>query len=103
MRDDSDRRGIPKSNNDADFLLEFDTPSDEFYRGFQCGEIWACLVDEVPEVRAVIYAANAEMIMRMSTAANYKFEAQYLTAPDIARLELGSGEWMVVVMRSNNE
>lgn len=97
-----DKRGIPHSSDGTNFLLEFDTTSDEFYRGFQCGEIWACLTDDVPEVQAVIYASNAEMIMRMTDAAGYNFDARYLTDAQVKALELGTGDWMVVVMRKNH-
>jgi hypothetical protein len=96
---DEDRRGIRASSESADFLLEFDTPAIDFHRGFQCGEIWACLVDQVPEIQAIVSAENSEMIMRMTSAANYQFEGRYLTQSEIDSLELGPGEWMTVVMR----
>lgn len=94
-----DRAGIRASLDSGDFLLEFDTSDPEFHRGFQCGEIWACLVDEVQEVQAIVSANNAEMILRMTEATGYTFEGRYLTEEESLSLELGSGEWMAVLMR----
>jgi hypothetical protein len=95
-----DRAGIRASLDSNDFLLEFDTADSEFHRGFQCGEIWACLVDEVQEVQAIVSASNAEMILRMTEVTGYSFEGRYLTEEESASLELGAGEWMAVLMRS---
>lgn len=96
---DSDRRGIRVSPDSTEFLLEFDTPDPEFQRGFECGEIWACLTDKVLEVQSIISASNAEMIMRMAEASNYDFDARYLTPEQAEKLDIGPGEWMIVVMR----
>jgi hypothetical protein len=93
------RRGIRASSESPDFLLEFDCPSNEFHRGFQCGEIWACLVDQVPEVQAIISADNTEMVMRMTTATGYGFEARYLNSEELIALDIEPGDWMVVLMR----
>jgi hypothetical protein len=95
----AERAGIRASLDSEDFLLEFDTKDSEFHRGFQCGEIWACLVDEVQEVQAIISANNAEMILRMTEATGYTFEGRYLTEVESDSLDLGSGEWMAVLMR----
>jgi hypothetical protein len=97
-----DKAGIRASLESDDFLLEFDTVDSEFHRGFQCGEIWACLVDAVSEVQAIISASNAEMILRMTEATGYTFEGRYLSAEECLSLDLGSGEWMAVLMRLPN-
>ena len=104
MKEDTpDRRGIRASSQSPDFLLEFDTAANEFHRGFQCGEIWACLVDSVSEIQAIISADNCEMVMRMTEATGYSYEGRYLTQGEVDSLELGPGEWMAVLMRCNNE
>lgn len=97
---ESDKRGIRSHADSDEFLLEFDTLDEEFQRGFECGEIWACLSDGVMEVHSIITATNAEMVMRMSEAANYSYEGRYLTEDEAASLDIGPGEWMVVVMRA---
>lgn len=94
-----DRRGIRASKDSPDFLLEFDTPDPLFHRGFQCGEIWACLTDGVQEVNALITADNAEMVMRMTEATGYSFAGRYLTQAEIESLELEQGEWLAVLLR----
>lgn len=97
--EESGRRGI-KSNIDSDeFLLEFDTPAEDFMRGFECGEIWACLADEVIELHSIISAGNALMVMRMADAAGYDFDAFELSQAAVDTLMLGPGEWMNVTMR----
>lgn len=96
---DQNRAGIRASLDSDDFFLEFDTPDSEFHRGFQCGEIWACLVDKVQEVQAIISANNAEMILRMTQATGYSFEGRYLTEQESASLQLDAGEWMAISMR----
>lgn len=93
------RRGIRQSSDSSDFLLEFDTTTNDFYRGFQCGEIWACLTDGVAEIQAIISADNSEMVLRMTDATGYAFEGRYLSIQEIEILELGPGEWMTVIMR----
>lgn len=94
-----DRAGIRASLDSDEFLLEFDTSDSEFHRGFQCGEIWACLVDGVQEVQAIISANNAEMVLRMTEATGYTFVARYLNEEESQSLQLGAGEWMAVSMR----
>jgi hypothetical protein len=94
-------RGIRASSDSSDFLLEFDSASNDFYRGFQCGEIWACLIDGVKEIQSIISADNSEMILRMTEATGYSFEGRYLTEEEIHSLDLEPGEWMVVAMRSS--
>jgi uncharacterized protein involved in high-affinity Fe2+ transport len=105
MRSDSNsgKRGIRASADSTDFLLEFDTANEEFQRGFECGEIWACLTDNVLAVKSIITAKNAEMVMRMAEATGYSYEGRYLTEEEISQLKVGPGEWMVVVMRSNDD
>lgn len=93
------RRGIKANIDSEEFLLEFDTPSEDFMRGFECGEIWACLADGVDYLHSIISANNALMVMRMAEASGYKFEAYELTEKDINTLKLGPGDWMSVVMR----
>jgi hypothetical protein len=101
MRSNSDplRRGIKASMDSEDFLLEFDTPSEDFMRGFECGEIWACLADDVECLTAIISASNALMVMRMADATGYSFEALELPQSVVDALELGPGEWISVTMR----
>ena len=101
--DESPRRGIPSAKNSSGFLLEFDTADDLFHRGFQCGEIWACLVDDVEEIQVIISADNTEMVIRMTEAAGYSFSGRYLTEQEMIDLETGPGEWMAVLMRHLNE
>jgi hypothetical protein len=93
------RRGIKASLDSEEFLLEFDTPTEDFMRGFECGEIWACLADGVEYLHSIISAGNALMVMRMAEAAHYEFEACELTADNVKTLKLGPGDWMSVVMR----
>jgi hypothetical protein len=102
----SNNRGIKASMESEDFILRFDSESDDFARGFACGEVWACLVDEVAEVHCIVTTDNIEMIMRMAEAADYSFEARDLTPEELNLLESEeseSHEWLIVVMRSNNE
>lgn len=107
MRSDNnpDRKGIRESIDSDDFLLEFDTTSDDFMRGFECGEIWACLSDGVEFLHSIIYANNALMIMRMTEAANkhfnynYQFDAYELPQHAVDALELGPGDWMSVTIK----
>lgn len=99
----SDKKGIRATADSTDFLLEFDTSSSEFQRGFECGEIWACLTDDVAEVHAIISASNSEMVMRMAEAMSYSFEGRYLEEKEVYDLQIGEGEWMIVVMRSSND
>ena len=105
MRSDSnsDRRGIRSDADSKDFILEFDSSHAEFQRGFECGEIWACLTDDVEAVHSIITADNAEMVMRMAEATNYSYEGRYLTEEEVSSLDIGPGDWMVVVMRSNDD
>lgn len=94
-----ERRGIKVNLDSEDFLLEFDTPSEDFMRGFECGEIWACLADDVEYLHSIISASNALMVMRMADATGYDFEAYELPAASVETLKLGPGDWMSVVMR----
>ncbi len=104
-----DRRGIKKSIDSDDFLLEFDNTSEDFMRGFECGEIWACLADGVDYLHAIVVASNALMIMRMVDAVksrfgfDYSFDACELTPEQVNQMNLGPGDWMSVVMRSHAE
>lgn len=97
--EDPERRGIKIDLESEDFLLEFDTPSEDFMRGFECGEIWACLADNVGYLHSIISATNALMVMRMADAAGYDFEAYELPAASVDVMRLGPGDWMSVVMR----
>ncbi len=99
----ADKKGIRLSADSPDLLLEFVSSSEDFQLGFECGEIWACLTDDVEEVHSIISGKNAEMIMRMSEAANYSYSARYLEEKEISQLGIGPGEWMIVVMRNKNE
>ena len=105
MRSDSssDKRGIRASPDSLDFILEFDTANAEFQRGFECGEIWACLTDGVEEVHAIISATNAEMVMRMSEATQYTYSGRYLSDEEAEKLQIGPGEWIIVVLRCDDE
>lgn len=105
MRSDnsSGKRGIRADPESTDFILEFDTIDDEFQRGFECGEIWACLTDEVEEVHSIISAKNAEMVMRMSEATGYSYTGRYLSEKEMESLQIGPGEWLIVVLRCNND
>jgi hypothetical protein len=101
----SNRRGIRETTDSEDFLLEFDTSSEDFMRGFECGEIWACLTDGVEYLHSLISADNALMIMRMTEAVNrhfdygYVFDACELTPHAVDILELGPGDWMSVTIK----
>ncbi len=99
--DKPEKRGI-RQNDSSSFILEFDSTHPEFQRGFECGQIWACLTDEVSEITALITADNTEMVMRMTEAAQYSFEGRYLTEEEISNLQLSNDEWLVVVMRFNH-
>lgn len=101
--DSSGKRGIRVDADSTDFLLEFDTLDDEFQRGFECGEIWACLTDGVLEVHSIITASNAEMVMRMAEATDYSYQGRYLTEKEAEDLKIGPGEWMVIILRTNSD
>lgn len=100
-----DNRGIKADINSDNFLLMFDTDTDDFARGFACGEIWACLSDGVAEVHCITTADNTEMVMRMAEAANYSFEARDLSSEEFKLLGIESDfdSWLIVVMRFNDE
>lgn len=104
MRDPA-RRGIKSSFEDSDFLLEFNNSTEDFRKGFECGEIWACLSDGVDYVRSIISSDNTEMIMRMVDAVNTKLHENYLfegfevPTAAIDTLELGPGDWIIVTIR----
>ena len=86
-----------------EFLLLFDTDSSDFARGFACGEIWACLTDEVEEVHCLATVDNIEMIMRMAEAANYSFSARDISDSESELLDVeDSSDWVVVVMRNKD-
>jgi hypothetical protein len=95
----SNKMGIRLNPESSELILEFDSLDEEFQRGFECGEIWACLTDEVEEVHSIISGQNVEMVMRMAEAAGYSYSARYLETDEISRLGIGPGEWMIVVMR----
>jgi hypothetical protein len=97
--EESHRRGIKANLDSEEFLLEFDTPTEDFMRGFECGEIWACLADGVEYLHSIISAGNALMVMRMAEAVDYEFEACELTEAHVRTLRLGPGDWMSVIMR----
>lgn len=103
---DPSKRGIKENLDSEGFLLEFDTASNDFMRGFECGEIWACLSDGgVEYLSSIISAGNALMIMRMVEAANktfdldYTFEAFELPTAAVSTLELGPGDWLSVTIK----
>lgn len=104
MRSDNsaEKRGIKATPDSPDFILEFDSLDEEFQRGFECGEIWACLTDEVEEVHSIISANNAEMIMRMAEATGYSYKARYLTEEEAKALQIGPGEWLIVILRCSD-
>jgi len=98
-----DNRGIKKNMDSEEFLLVFDSEDPEFARGFACGEIWACLSDDVAVVKAVITSDCTEMVMRMAEAANYDFEARDLSVEELEFLQQDNpDEWLIVVMRARN-
>lgn len=97
----SEKVGIRGNLDSDELILEFDTLSEDFQRGFECGEIWACLTDDVEEVQSIISAKNAEMVMRMAEATGYSFMGRELSQQEINAIKVGPGEWMVVVLRSN--
>jgi hypothetical protein len=101
--EDPTRRGIKVDLESDHFLLEFDTPAEDFMRGFECGEIWACLADGVESLRSIISASNALMVMRMADATGYSFEAFELPPSAVEVMKLGPGDWMTVLMRRPNE
>jgi hypothetical protein len=105
MRSDSssDKRGIRATPDSPDFILEFDSIDSEFQRGFECGEIWACLTDDVEEVHSIITADNAEMVMRMAEATGYTYSGRYLSDKESEALQIGPGEWLIVVLRNAND
>lgn len=49
-------------------VLPFDTDDVEFTRGVQIGVVWLSLTIDPAEVGAVLYASNAEMVLRMAEA-----------------------------------
>lgn len=99
-----DNRGIKASMESEEFLLRFDSDSDDFARGFACGEIWACLCDEVPEIHCITTTDNTEMVMRMAEASSYSFQARDLTIQELKLIAEDDdvNDWLVVVMRLQN-
>jgi hypothetical protein len=99
-----DNRGIKKDMESEEFLLIFDSEDPEFSRGFACGEIWACLTDDVDAIRAIITSDCTEMVMRMAEATDYTFEARDLTSEELALLHQDkSDEWLIVTMKAKND
>lgn len=100
----SNNKGIKASMHSEEFILRFDSDSDEFSRGFSCGEIWACLTDEVAEVHCITTVDNIEMVMRMAEATHYSFNARDLTEAEIQALEVDEpGNWIIVIMRYQDD
>jgi hypothetical protein len=68
-------------------ILEFDSASSEFSRGFEAGRIWAVLQASPDRpVDVFAHAANAEMFMRMADATGRTVNASDL-----------EGEWINVL------
>jgi hypothetical protein len=99
-----DNRGIKASPESEEFILSFDSDTDDFARGFACGEIWACLSDGVAEVHCITTTDNTEMVMRMADAADYTFHARDLSEDEFKLLgiETDFDAWLVVVLRAKD-
>lgn len=57
--------------------LPFDTDSEEFVRGFECGRIWVLMTENPYALTGLIFhSVNAEMVMRMleKKGLNYSVE-----------------------------
>ncbi len=67
-------------------VLQFDTDSPQFCRGFEVGQIWAATEGGFAW-EGLIHAVNAEMVMRVAEARGLVFSGEY--AGD-------GGEWMQV-------
>jgi hypothetical protein len=93
----NDNRGIKKDMESEEFLLIFDSEDLEFSRGFACGEIWACLTDDVECVKAIITSDCTEMVMRMAEAANYTFEARDLSTEELAFMHQENPDDLLIV------
>lgn len=48
-------------------ILEFDSDSTEFARGFEAGMLWGRMIHE-GGIAQMIHASNAEMVIRMAEA-----------------------------------
>jgi hypothetical protein len=47
-------------------VLPFDTDSEDFARGFECGRIWVLMEENPYKLTGLIFhAVNAEMVLRM--------------------------------------
>lgn len=59
-------------------ILPFDTDSEEFIRGFECGRIWT-LMEENPDTLTglIFHAVNAEMVIRMIEQKGLSLKAKF--------------------------
>lgn len=61
-------------------LLPFDSDSEEFVRGFECGRIWTLMEENPEKLTALIFhSINAEMVMRMLEAKGLKLKTKFTT------------------------
>lgn len=58
--------------------LAFDTNASEFIRGAEIGRLWEQLKSEPGRVEELVHASNAEMILRLSEAAERPVQAEEL-------------------------
>lgn len=78
---------MPNDDGDDDMMdsgwrmvLEFDSSSPEFARGFECGRVYRQAMDGEP-FTAVVHASNGLMMMRIGDATAMTVQATP-TAPD---------------------
>lgn len=81
----------------GNIVIPFSNMSDDFLRGFQCGQFHEALDVGFEYIRIPIHAENAEMVMRLCETYGYSFSAEEIPAPD------DSGqEWLYVSATSPN-
>ena len=74
----ADREAAMDDDAEAGYnlLLAFDTDEPEFARGFQAGRLWERIKNDHTDWDEIVYAANAEMVMRMCEAQERQFRAE---------------------------
>lgn len=88
-------RGI--HDEEGNIVVEFDTPNEDFLRGFQCGQLFEAMVTGFDVVVTSILAQNALMIMRMAEFCGYDYKAEYIDGEG-----LDSYEWLYVTLTIKN-
>jgi hypothetical protein len=71
-----------------ELLLPFETDSEEFALGFECGRIWTLMTESPDALPGLIFhAENSEMIMRMVEKKGLKLKAKFTDDEEWMMLE----------------